>query len=581
VSHEKIILGNRVPVDEDELREQIIDGIPDITLRDQARIQKFSSVDALLEAFEGVALRERGAANPSKRGGSRRDVGDGRVAAVSSKRCFNCGERDHVNANCPTKNLGAKCFACGGRGHIASRCSRRTVSEPKRPVVASVARVTQKKYTKVVLINNRPVTALIDTGSDISIMRASEYIATGPQKLEPSDVEFCGIGGCSATTLGELQTQITIDDNIYSILIRVVPDSILQYSLFIGADFLDKVEMNFKCGTVTVRPACEQAVAGEARPEIFTIDVMRDVNTVDMSHVENIKYKRAITGLIESYKPARTREVDVRMTIILKDDEPIYQKARRLSQAERDIVNDQIGEWEKQGMVRASTSDFASAIVLVKKKDGSHRLCVDYRMLNKKIIRDRYPLPLIEDQFDQLQSAKVFSTLDLKNGFFHVRVDEASIKYTSYIVPDGQYEFLRVPFGLCNSPSVFQRFVNVIFRDLMRQKLVLIYMDDLIVLSENEDDGFKNLELVLEVASRAGLDINWKKCHFLRKRVEFLGHIIENGKIRPSEQKIKAVSCFPEPRSVRQVQAFLGLSGYFRKFIPKYYCEAVDKFTKG
>jgi len=151
-----------------------------------------------------------------------------------------------------------------------------------------------------------------------------------------------------------------------------------------------------------------------------------------------------------------------------------------------------------------------------------------------------------------------------------VRVDEASIKYTSFIVPDGQYEFLRVPFGLCNSPSVFQRFVNVIFRDLMRQKLVLIYMDDLIVLSENEDDGFKNLELVLEVASRAGLDINWKKCHFLQKRVEFLGHIIENGKIRPSEQKIKAVSCFPEPRSVRQVQAFLGLSGYFRKFIPKY-----------
>jgi len=99
-SHEKIILGNRVPVDEDEFWELIIDGIPDITLRDQARIQRFSSVDALLEAFEGVALRERGTANPNKRGGSRTDVGDGRVAAVSSKRCFNCGERDHVNANC-------------------------------------------------------------------------------------------------------------------------------------------------------------------------------------------------------------------------------------------------------------------------------------------------------------------------------------------------------------------------------------------------------------------------------------------------------------------------------------------------
>lgn len=110
-------------------------------------------------------------------------------------------------------------------------------------------------------------------------------------------------------------------------------------------------------------------------------------------------------------------------------------------------------------------------------------------MLNKKIIRDRYPLPLIEDQLDRLQSARVFSTFDLKNGFFHMRVDEASIKYTSFIVPDGQYEFLRVPFGLRNSPSVFQRFVNIVFRDLIRQKLVLIYMNDLIILSENENNG--------------------------------------------------------------------------------------------
>lgn len=237
---------------------------------------------------------------------------------------------------------------------------------------------------------------------------------------------------------------------------------------------------------------------------------------------------------------------------------------------ERDIVNAQIEEWEKQGIVRPSASDFASPVVLVKKKDGSHRLYIDYRQLNKKIIKDRYPLPLIEDQLDQLQSAKVFSTLDLKNGFFHVRMDESSVKYTSFIVPDGQYEFLRVPFGLCNSPSVFQRFVNAVFRDLVREGIVLIYMDDLIVLSSDEITGLRNLEIVLGVASRGGLEINWRKCCFLQKKVQFLGHIIENGTIRPSEQKVKAVMCFPEPRNIRQVQAFLGLSGYFRKFIRGY-----------
>lgn len=94
-------------------------------------------------------------------------------------------------------------------------------------------------------------------------------------------------------------------------------------------------------------------------------------------------------------------------------------------------------------------------------------------MLNKKIIKDRYPLPLIEDQLDRLQGARIFSTIDLRNGFFHVRMDEASVKYTSFIVPDGQYEFLRIPFGLCNSPSVFQRFINAIFRDLVKQKILV------------------------------------------------------------------------------------------------------------
>lgn len=164
------------------------------------------------------------------------------------------------------------------------------------------------------------------------------------------------------------------------------------------------------------------------------------------------------------------------MTIVLKNDEPAFQKARRLSQMERDIINSQIEDWERQSIVRSSVSEFASPVVLVKKKDDSYRLCADFRLLNRKIIKDRYPLPLIEDQLDRLQNAKVFSTLDLKNGFFHVRMDEASIKYTSFIVPDGQYEFLKVPFELCISPSVFQRFINAVFRELAKEKIVLIYV---------------------------------------------------------------------------------------------------------
>ena len=222
----------------------------------------------------------------------------------------------------------------------------------------------------------------------------------------------------------------------------------------------------------------------------------------------------------------------------------------------------------EEGIVRPSESEYASLIVLAKRKNGSTRLCVDYRLLNKKIVRDRYPLPLIEDQLDSLQGSRVFSTLDLTNGFFHVDVEVESRKYTSFVVPDGQYEFLKAAFGLCNSPSVFQRYVNAIFRDLVAKKIVLTYMDDLIVNSMNHETGIENLRIVLDRASEFRLNLNWSKCRFLQTKIEYLGHVSEGGSMSPSEKKIRAVSNFKTPTCVKEIQSFLGLSGYFRKYIP-------------
>ncbi|GBN99673.1 Retrovirus-related Pol polyprotein from transposon 17.6, partial [Araneus ventricosus] len=226
--------------------------------------------------------------------------------------------------------------------------------------------------------------------------------------------------------------------------------------------------------------------------------------------------------------------------------------------------------WLDQGIVRQSSSEYASPIVLVKKKDGTARLCVDYRKLNRKLVKDRFPLPLIEDVLDKLQDAKEYSTLDLKNGFFHVEVNEDCKHFTSFVVPDGQFEFNKVPFGLSTSPSVFQRYVYSIFRELMRKGIVIIYMDDLIIPAKDEDEGIEKLKKVFEVASKYGLEIKFKKCQFLRRKVEFLGHVVENGTVRPSVAKTIAVKKFPVPTTVKQVQSFLGLTGYFRKFIPAY-----------
>jgi ribonuclease HI len=195
---------------------------------------------------------------------------------------------------------------------------------------------------------------------------------------------------------------------------------------------------------------------------------------------------------------------------------------------------------------------------------------VDYRKLNEKIVKIRYPLPLIEDQLDFLQGAKVYSTLDLKNGFFHVPIEEASCKYTAFIVPNGHYEFLRMPFGLSTSPAYFQKYVNAVFRKLTAKRIVAIYMDDLIIPSVNVREGLSRLKLVFKTATRYGVSFNWKKCQLLKSKVDYLGYVIGNGRIAPSEEKTDAVRHFPKPTSIRTVQSFLGLTGYFRKFVPRY-----------
>lgn len=192
--------------------------------------------------------------------------------------------------------------------------------------------------------------------------------------------------------MGRFKTEIIIDGHVFAIFFYVVPDEVLQHDLLIqlytGTDFLDSVEINIKRGVISTKPICEPTDDGERRPEIFAIDAVQRADEIDVSYIQNAEYRRAVARLIDNYEPSKSREIDIKMTIVLKDDDPIYQKGRRLSPAEKSIVNMQIEDWEKQGIVRPSTFDFASPVVLVKKKDNSYRLCVDYRLINKKIVKD-------------------------------------------------------------------------------------------------------------------------------------------------------------------------------------------------
>ncbi|GFV21146.1 retrovirus-related Pol polyprotein from transposon 297 [Trichonephila clavipes] len=162
----------------------------------------------------------------------------------------------------------------------------------------------------------------------------------------------------------------------------------------------------------------------------------------------------------------------------------------------------QIVEWLEQGIIREGCSDFSSPVVVCKKKDEAMRLCIDYRKLNKKIIKDRYPLPIIEEVLDKLGNGKIFTTLDLKNAFFHVHVDEASREYTAFVTENDQYEFLKVPFGwwcvLSVSRNYFQRYINYVFRELLRDGALIVYLDDIIIPAIDEKEAYKKLARVLE-----------------------------------------------------------------------------------
>ncbi len=220
-----------------------------------------------------------------------------------------------------------------------------------------------------------------------------------------------------------------------------------------------------------------------------------------LNHIKVAIVANEIRRLVVNYNPKKsTANSDVVMKLLLTHENPIAQRPRRLSPLEMEVVKNQIYEWLNEEIIQHSTSDYASPVVLTSKKDGTKRLCVDYRKLNDVVIKDRFPVPLIEDEIDKLQDAKFFTTIDLRNGFFHVPVSKDSRKYTAFVTPFGLYEFLRCPFGICNGPAVFTRFILNVFRDLIAKKYVCAYLDDLVIPAKSIDEAIMKLKAVLKVA---------------------------------------------------------------------------------
>ena len=206
---------------------------------------------------------------------------------------------------------------------------------------------------------------------------------------------------------------------------------------------------------------------------------------------------------------------------------------------------------------------------MVKKKDGSVRFCIDYRRLNEVTVADQYPLPRIDDVLEALHKGRYFAVIDLKSGYWQIPLEEADAPKTAFRTLDGLYQFNVMPFGLRNAPATFQRLMDVVFSG-MKWKGLLVYMDDIVVYSETPEEHLALLEDVLKRLAMAGLKLNPKKTVLVAKEVNYLGHVVSFDGIKPNPKKVQAVQSIRPPTNVREVRMFLGLTGYYRKFIPAY-----------
>lgn len=321
-----------------------------------------------------------------------------------------------------------------------------------------------------------------------------------------------------------------------------------------------------------------------------TVSKEFDVTNIIRTNHLNPEEKSAILDVCKSFKSIFYNEnCDLTFTNAVKhkirtvDDEPVYCKSYRYPYHLKTEIQNQIQKLLDNKIIRPSISPYSSPVWIVPKKlDASGkkkwRLVIDYRKLNEKTVEDKYPLPRIDEILDNLGKCVYFTTLDLAQGFHQIEMAEESIEKTAFSVNNGHYEYVRMPFGLKNAPSTFQRVMDNILREYL-YKFCFVYMDDVVIFSKSLHDHLIHIKQIFSKFREFNLKVQLDKSEFLCKEVAFLGHIITPEGIKPNPSKIKAVQEYPLPKTVKEIKSFLGLVGYYRRFIQNF-AKILTPFTR-
>ena len=423
--------------------------------------------------------------------------------------------------------------------------------------------------------------ALLDTGATISVIRRKEALNLGIH-IKRDSGEIKGLSGMK-TVVGSCNIKLKREDRNHEDLVKCLVVEDMDETMIFGIDDIHRLNL---ITFITAKKKKKRKKKTVPRTDvIMEAKMMSDDQREDLSNdlrvlskdiqCEDLKIRKEYIKVLEENKEVfsnidRNTNIDIEHAIELVENNKISAcpKYRRTPE-EHEIIKEEVQKFLAKGIIEESESKYVSPVVLVKKKDGGLRFCIDFRRINNITIPYEYPIPKIDETLDQLQGAKIFSIMDVESAYNQVNVKEVDRYKTAFYTREGIYQWRKMPFGLINAPFTFQRIMNKYFSDYI-YKFVMIYLDDILIYSKDHKSHVGHLEIILKIIKKIGFKLNKKKCKLVQNRVEFLGFEIINGKVTiPLQQKMKTMD-WKTPKTKKDVRAFCGFSSFFSKFIINY-----------
>ncbi|KAL0560847.1 hypothetical protein IC582_001261 [Cucumis melo] len=520
-------------------------------------------------------------------------------AARGKPLCTTCGKHHLGRCLFGTRT----CFKCRQEGHTADRCLLRLTGNAQNQGAGAphqgrvfATNKTEAERAGTVVTGTLPVLGhyalvLFDSGSSHSFI-SSAFVLHARLEVEPLHHVLSvstPSGECMLSKEKVKACQIEIAGHVIEVTLLVL--DMLDFDVILGMDWLAANHASIDCSRkeVTFNPpsmASFKFKGGGSRSLPQVISAIRaskllsqgtwgilasvvDTREVDVS-LSSEPVVRDYPDVFPEELPGLPPHREVEFAIELEPGMvPISRAPYRMAPAELKELNVQLQELLDKGFIRPSVSPWGAPVLFVKKKDGSMRLCIDYRELNKVTVKNRYPFPRIDDLFNQLQGATVFSKIDLRSGYHQLRIKDGDVSKTAFRSRYGHYEFIVMSFGLTNAPAVFMDLMNRVFREFL-DTFVIVFIDDILIYSKTEAEHEKHLRIVLQTLRDNKLYAKFSKCEFWLKQMSFLGHVVSKAGVSVDPAKIEAVTDWTRPSTVSEVRSFLGLAGYYRRFVENF-----------